>query len=131
MSYEFLKRNATFFLVGGSNFFLFLLKRSLRLVSKCSTYTNLIAHSELTKTDQTVLCKRHCNIDRDRLKTHLRLLQYRQSDFSYDGRLKIITDYRAEKAEGYFKDIVWHKEAIDQLVQQFRYKCHSLRPSSH
>jgi len=44
----------------------------------------------------------------------------RKSDFSYDGRLKIVSDYRAEKAEGQFKDIVWHKEAVDHLVQQFK-----------
>jgi hypothetical protein len=39
-------------------------------------------------------------------------------DFSYDGRIKIVPEYRNEATS--FNNIVWTKETVDKLINQFR-----------
>ncbi len=39
-------------------------------------------------------------------------------DFSYDGRIKIVSDYRNEATS--FSNIVWTKERIEEQVKQFQ-----------
>ena len=39
-------------------------------------------------------------------------------DFSYDGRIKIVSDYRNEATS--FSNIVWTKEKIEEQIRQFQ-----------
>jgi hypothetical protein len=39
-------------------------------------------------------------------------------DFSYDGRIKIVTDYRNEATS--YSNMVWTKETIEEQVRQFQ-----------
>jgi hypothetical protein len=45
---------------------------------------------------------------------------HRISDFSYDGRIKIVSDYRDDSSQGQYSKIIWSKKSINNLVKQFR-----------
>ena len=46
------------------------------------------------------------------------ILIFRLPDFSYDGRIKIVSEYRNEATS--FTNVVWTKETVDNLVAQFK-----------
>ena len=53
------------------------------------------------------------------IKTKERFV-FRFPDFSYDGKIKIVTDYRDDSSQGQYSNIVWTKESIDGMVKQFK-----------
>jgi len=58
------------------------------------------------------------HVPRDRKKSFSNNDCFRLPDFSYDGRIKIVPEYRNEATS--FNNIVWTKETVDKLINQFR-----------
>ena len=48
------------------------------------------------------------------------LTVFRIPDFSYDGRINIVSDYRDDTSNGQYSKVIWSKKSVDSLVKQFQ-----------